>query len=265
MSTQTKPAIAVQPISDLDPALFALYRVRARGGELRLFDPERIAHAWQPGTRLLLLSTPHNPTGAVTPPEVLRALGDFLVERDAYAVVDEVYRDFLPDPAPVAQALHPRLITASSLTKVYGLGALRAGWALAPREIVARAEQLYDFMGVNPPTTLLHAAAAAFDARPALLRRAWQRAAENRAQLARLLDDTPALSGLLPPHGIVALLKLPGLDAVAFAQRLRDERDTQIVPGDFFDAPSWVRVGYGGAPEVVAQGLGAMQRVLAAR
>jgi aspartate/methionine/tyrosine aminotransferase len=227
-------------------------------------DPERVAGAWRPGTRLLLLTTPHNPTGAVTPPAVLQALGDWLAERDAYALVDEVYRDFLPDAAPVAQALHPRLITTASLTKVYGLGALRAGWALAPREIVARAEQLYDFMGVNPPTTLLHAALAAFDARPALMERAWARAAENRAQLARLLGETPPLAGLLPPHGIVALLRLPGgQDAIEFVERLRVEQDTQLVPGDFFDAPGRVRVAYGGAPAEVAAALSRLRSFLA--
>lgn len=219
-------------------------------------DPERIARAWRAGTRLLLLTTPHNPTGAVTPPEVLQALGAFLAERDAYAVVDEVYRDFLPDAAPVAQALHPRLITTASLTKVYGLGALRAGWALAPREVVARSEQLYDFMGVNPPTTMLHAALAAFEARSALMERAWERAAENRAQMARLLAEAPSLSGLLPQHGIVALFKLPdALDANECVERLRADHDTQIVPGDFFDAPGWVRIAYGGAPDVVAAAL----------
>lgn len=226
-------------------------------------DPERIARAWRPNTRLLVLTTPHNPTGAVTPPEVLQALGAWLAERDAYAVVDEVYRDFLPDAAPVAQALHPRLITTASLTKVYGLGALRAGWALAPREIVARAEQLYDFMGVNPPTTMLRAALGAFEARPALMERAWGRAAENRAQIARLLSETPSLSGLLPLHGIVALLKLPDrLDANAFVERLRADYDTQMVPGDFFDAPGRVRIAYGGAPADVAAALSGVRSLL---
>lgn len=229
------------------------------------FDLERIAQAWRPGTRLLLLTTPHNPTGAVTPPEALRALGAWLAERDAHAVVDEVYRDFLPDAAPVAQALHPRLITTASLTKVCGLGALRAGWALAPRALVERAEQLYDFMGVNPPTTMLLAALAAFDARPALLERAWARAAENRAQLAHMLGKTPALSGLLPERGIVALLRLPGgRDAPGFVERLRAEHDTQLVPGDFFDAPGWVRIAYGGAPAQVAAGLSRLRRALPA-
>jgi len=226
-------------------------------------DLDRIAAAWQPDTRLLVLTTPHNPTGAVTSPETLRRLGEWLAERDAYAVVDEVYRDFLPQAPPVAQALHPRLITTSSLTKVYGLGALRAGWALAPADIVARAERLYDFMGVNPPTTMLHATLAAFAARPALLERAWTRAAENRAQLARFLHDVPGMAGLLPAHGIVALLKPPpGSDAALLEERLRTECDTQVVPGEFFDAPGWLRIAYGDAPERVAEALSHFRRIV---
>jgi aspartate/methionine/tyrosine aminotransferase len=228
-------------------------------------DPDRIAAAWRRDTRLLVLATPHNPTGAVTPPEVLQALGEWLAERDAYAVVDEVYRDFLPDTPPVAHALHPRLITTASLTKVYGLGALRAGWALAPKEVVARAEQLYDFMAVNPPTTMLNATLAAFAARPALRERAWTRAAENRAHVARFLHEAAGVAGLLPMHGIVALLKPPpGESSPELVERLRADCDTLAVPGEFFDAPGWIRIAYGGAPEAVAQGLSHFRRILGA-
>lgn len=229
-------------------------------------DPERIAAAWQPGTRLLLLTTPHNPTGSVTPPEVLAALGEWLEARDAYALVDEVYRDFIPQAPPVAQALHPRLITTASLTKVYGLGALRAGWALAPAAIVRRAEQLFDLMAVNPPTMSLHATLAALEARPRLLPRAWQRAQAGRATVSAWLAEAPEVSAWLAPHGIIALLGLPGgVSSLALARRLRDERAALVVPGEYFDAPGWVRVAYGGEPEVVAAGLSQFRRMLGGR
>jgi aspartate/methionine/tyrosine aminotransferase len=226
-------------------------------------DLERIASAWRPDTRLLLLSTPHNPTGVATPSAQLAALGDWLQARDAYALVDEVYRDFVPDAGPVAQALHPRLITTASLTKVYGLSALRAGWALAPPEIVRRAEQLYDLMAVNPPTASLHAALAAFEARPGLLAHAWERAAANREQLTCFLNELPDLACSLPHQGIIALLQLPAnKSATALIEQMRVECDTLAVPGDFFEAPGWIRLAYGAEPAIVAEGLSHFRRIL---
>jgi aspartate/methionine/tyrosine aminotransferase len=249
------------------PAYQALARLpRLFGAEVDRFDRregaswsvdlDRLVRGWTAGTKLVVLTTPHNPTGAVVDGATLRELGDWLERRDAFALVDEVYRDFLPDPSPVAQVLHPRLISTASLTKVYGLSGLRAGWALAPAAVVERCEQIYDFMAVNPPRIPLHAAIAAFDRRAELLARARETAAANRPRVAAFLRETPALKGALPEAGIIASLRLPrGMDASAFAERLRLEHDTLVAPGDFFDLPGFVRIAYGMSGDVLDAGL----------
>lgn len=219
-------------------------------------DMARIKAAWQPNVKLVALTTPHNPSGFCISVDSLRELGEWLERHDAWAVVDEVYRDFLPDPPPVAQAIHPRLITTASLTKVYGLGALRAGWALLPEALAQRAEQLYDYMAVNPAAMPWRLALAAFPHLPALRAHARQRAADNRAVLADWLRATDALAGELPPYGIVTLLRLArDKDALALSRRLIDQHDLLVTPGDFFDAPGRVRLAYGMTPETLAQAL----------
>jgi len=207
---------------------------------------EAVQQAWRPGVKLVALTSPHNPSGFAASPDALLALGEWLDRVDAYAVVDEVYRDFDPNPPPVAQALHPRLITTASLTKVYGLGSLRAGWALMPEALVAKAEQRYDFMAVNPGTTLLNLALSAFPKLAPLRARAIQRAQHNHDLVADWLSHSKYFSAQLPAHGIIALLQLPpGVDDVALTQYLMQEKQVLVAPGAYFGAPGMLRIAYG--------------------
>lgn len=207
---------------------------------------ESVQQAWRPGVKLVALTRPHNPSGFAASTEALRALGEWLDTVDAYALVDEVYRDFDPNPPPVAQALHPRLITTASLTKVYGLGSLRAGWALMPEALVTFAEQHYDFMAVNPATTMLNLALSAFTKLAPLRARAIQRAQHNRALVTAWLSDSTCFSAQLPAHGIIALLQLPpAVDDVMLAQQLAQEKQVLVAPGSYFGAPGTLRIAYG--------------------
>lgn len=217
---------------------------------------EAVQQAWRPGVKLVALTSPHNPSGFAASREALLALGDWLDTVDAYAVVDEVYRDFDPNPPPVAQALHPRLITTASLTKVYGLGSLRAGWALMPEALVAKAEQRYDFMAVNPATTMLNLALSAFPKLALLRTRAIQRAQQNRTVVADWLNASTCFSAQLPEHGIIALLQLPpGADDVALVEYLIQEKQVLVAPGAYFGAPGTLRLAYGMEPVRLGEAL----------
>jgi aspartate/methionine/tyrosine aminotransferase len=134
-----------------------------------------------------------------------------------------------------------------------------------PAALARCAEQLYDYMAVNPAAIPWRLALSAFPHLPALRAHAQQRAAENRAMLGRWLQTTDALAGELPPHGIVTLLKLTReMDAVACSERLRQQRDVLLTPGDFFGAPGHVRLAYGMSPAVFSDALSALGKGLRA-
>ncbi len=81
-----------------------------------------------------MIASPHNPTGVVTPDEDLAAIAAACAARGAYLLVDEVYRELVA-PGTTARTLAPNILTASSLTKCFGVGWARAGWALLPTEL----------------------------------------------------------------------------------------------------------------------------------
>ena len=113
-------------------------------------DPDAVARAVTPRTRLIIITSPHNPTGVVTEPSALAAVGDLARKADAFVVVDEVYLDAAGTELRPAVLLGEQFISTSSLTKSYGLSSLRCGWSLsspAMAERIRRARDVIDGSG----------------------------------------------------------------------------------------------------------------------
>lgn len=94
-------------------------------------DVERVAAMVRPTTRLISVTTPHNPTGVDLTLDELHALVELAERHDCWLLVDETYREMArPEPLPVAASLSPRAISVSSMSKTYGLPGLRLGWVV---------------------------------------------------------------------------------------------------------------------------------------
>jgi len=152
--------------------------------------------------------------------------------------------------------LGPTTISTSSLTKVYGLGALRAGWAIASSGIVSRAYAIRDHLGVVAAGPAMLYSRAAFGVLDRIGTWSRDRAARGRAVIDRVLATEPSLSWVPPDAGIVGLIELPdGLDDRKLSDHLEQRHRTLVTPGDFFGAPGTVRVGFGGEPAETEEGL----------
>ena len=113
-------------------------RFERRFGDGWRLDPERIERALTPRTRVLVISSPHNPSGVVASARELSEIGRLAERRGFAVVVDEVYRDLAAAAHPPSATLSPAFVSTSSLTKAYGLASLRCGWALATAEVDRR-------------------------------------------------------------------------------------------------------------------------------
>jgi aspartate/methionine/tyrosine aminotransferase len=226
-----------------------------------LLDPAAVRKAVSPATRLIVITNLHNPSSAIAGEDELREVGDIARSIRAHVLVDEVYLDAVG--LRTSAHLGKEFVVTSSLTKVYGLSGLRCGWILAEPGLAWRMRNLDNLFGVAPahPAELL--SVAAFNHLEAIRSRGVQLVEEDRAMLHRFLDRQPGVCGRKAEFGTTMLLRLVQGDVEEFAERLRSEQDTAIVPGRFFEMPQHFRVGLGGSdPGSFAEGLRRMESVL---
>jgi aspartate/methionine/tyrosine aminotransferase len=146
------------------------------------------------------------------------------------------------------------VIVTSSLTKVYGLSGLRCGWILAQPDLARAMWQLNNLFAATPvhPGELM--SVAAFQHLDGIRERARRVVEADRASLREHFDTLR--------FGTTVFLRVPAADR--FADKLRAEYDTSVVPGRFFEMPDHIRVGMGVDHEMFAEGLRRLRSLLAA-
>lgn len=180
--------------------------------------PESVAAALTPRTRVLLLNSPHNPTGRVLDRSELELLAATCVERDLIAITDEVYEHLVFDgehiPLASLPGMRDRTLTVSSLGKTFGLTGWKTGWATGPAELVARVRAIKQFLTFAGGTPFQYAAAEALALPAADLEAAAGVLRDKRDRLATGL--TAAGLTVLPTEGTyflnVDVSGLPGGD-----------------------------------------------------
>ena len=228
-------------------------------------DLDEIARAMDDRTRLVLLNSPHNPTGSVTPWSDIVALDEMCAARGVQLVVDEVYHPiFFGEAAPSAARL-PNATVIHDMSKALCLSGLRLGW-IVDHDPARRAEytnaRCYFTISNSPVTE--HIGTAALRRRDAILGRVRAVASANRAELSAFADKHAAfLSCQLPEGGLTAFpLLRSGADARPLCEAAA-RRGVLLAPGDCFGMPSHFRIGFGSSGERFAEGLARLDEVLA--
>lgn len=226
-------------------------------------DPARIAAALTPRTRAVVVTNPHNPSGALLPPPALDELATLLERRGIVGLVDEVYLDATPGARiPSAVARSPAFVSTSSLTKAYGLSTLRCGWAIGLPELAARIRRARDVVDGSGSIVAERLAAAAFGSLENLRTRARGILEPNRGLFERFLASRPELECVAPAAPIAFPRFRDRRNAGPFVQRLFAKYRVAVVPGSFFSAPDQFRISLGGATAALREGLEAVGRAL---
>lgn len=208
-------------------------------------------------TRLLLVNTPHNPTGATLSDDELRDLHDFAVERRIQFVADEVYHPVYHGRETNSAARLPHAIVLGSFSKSLSTSGLRIGWIIERDK--ARLRQYTDARGYftisNSPLGE-GLAVMALKHRETILARARAVAASNLNLLDQFFaEHTERLGWVRPRGGMMAFPWLrDGRDAREFCRQLA-ARGVLLAPGDCFQMPEHFRLGFGVAAEGFAGGL----------
>lgn len=200
-------------------------------------------------TRLVVLTDPHNPSGAPTPRPLLSQLCVALAARNIALVVDEVYRDYtevFDDGLDPAQ--YPNIIRLGSMTKNFGLNALRCGWIFAGaavykalRDEVFTEDYAVSKLSHSMATEVFHRVEEFDDFRRSIMNTARPIMADwllKMEQAGHILPGTNAL-------GPVCFPRLMGIDDTAqFVSWLNETRHVLPVPGECFDQAGHIRIGF---------------------
>jgi hypothetical protein len=218
-------------------------------------DPDRVRRAMTPRTKLVVVTTPHNPTGVMADAAALDEIGAIAARAGAHVLVDEVYRDLTGDATPAAAARRDVFITTNSLTKSYGLSSLRAGWIIASPDVTYRVRRARDVVDGTGSIVAERLATLAFQHLDRLHDRARTILARNQALANAFLASRTDLEWV-PSAGTIVFPRIKGLeDAGPFIERLMEARRTAVGPGRFFEAPAHFRLGYGGDTDTIRAGL----------
>ncbi len=220
---------------------------------------EELERILRPPVKLVVVTRLHNPTGVDIPEQTLFAVGEAAARIGAYALVDEVYLDFLPPASRrIAACIHPHLITTSSLTKVYGMGDLRVGWAIGPKAIVERCWRINNVLGVNPPFITERIALELFQqgGLDRMAEYAREIAEKNWSIVERFLSNRSDLDWVKPDGGIITFVRLKNRsNADALAACLLERYSTRVMPGSYFNQPDGFRLGFGASAQELSEGL----------
>ncbi len=208
-----------------------------KGFRMQAADLEKVI---TPNSRVLLLNTPHNPTGAVLSAEEIAAIGEVCIRHNLWIVSDEVYELMIFNgsfASPLDRAeLADRTIAVASISKSHAAPGFRSGWCIAPKEFTERLLPLSESMlfGGQPfiadmtAYALSRPSTAAATMRESFLRRA-QRISER-------LDGKAGIVSKIPQAGmfILADIRATGLSGQDFAMRLLEEEFVAVMPGKSF-------------------------------
>ncbi|HLF39982.1 MAG TPA: pyridoxal phosphate-dependent aminotransferase [Acidimicrobiia bacterium] len=161
--------VTLEPYYDSYAACIAMAGARRRPVTLRppgfTLDPEELAAAVGPSTRMVLLNSPHNPTGRVLSRDELDAVARVCVEHDLLAVTDEVYEHLVYDgehiPLSTLPGMAERTLVISSHGKTFSFTGWKIGWATGPARLVAAVRTAKQYLTYAGGTPFQHAAVVA--------------------------------------------------------------------------------------------------------
>lgn len=225
-------------------------------------DPDEVRRHLTPGTRLIVFTNLHNPSGAYTPLETLARVGALAASGGARVLVDEVYLDMVEPAAGSACHLGEHFVVTSSLTKAYGLSGLRCGWIIAEPQLARRIWRLSDLFSPSPVHPGEQLSVIALDHLDRIGARARNILTANRRALETFFVGREDLMGFRSRWGTVVFPAWRHGPVDDFCERLRVQYETRVVPGQFFEMPDHFRIGLGADPQMTAEGLARLAAAL---
>jgi len=231
------------------------YRVR-RENHFRI-DVDEIQRLADANTKLILVNSPHNPTGTTISDPEMEALHDFSSQRGIQLVSDEVYHPIYHGRVTTSAARLPHATVIADLSKAFSIAGVRTGWMV--EHDARRREQYWTaraYFSISNTTTGEILSEVAIRNRDVVLGKAQETAIANLELLDRFMSDHRDVLGWIRPHGGMTAFPwlVSGENARPFC-RAAIERGILLAPGDCFDSPSHFRLGFAAAGDAFPKAL----------
>jgi len=234
--------------------------------------PEMLEAASTEKTKVLLMVSPSNPTGAVYDRDELLAIGQLALEKGWWIITDEIYEHLVYDglerlSLPVlVEGLKDRCIIVNGVAKTYAMTGWRVGWMIGPKDVIEAATNLQSHETSNVANVSQRAAIAALEGPlddVAKMREAFDR---RRKLIVKMLNEIEHVECLMPQGAFYAFPSLEAFYSSNLAGRnpsstldiadiVLEEAKVAFVPGEAFGAPGYARFSYATSDEEIVKGI----------
>jgi len=231
-------------------------------------------------TKALLFCSPSNPTGAVYPPDQVRAIGEWALRHGLWVITDEIYEHLVYGDAvfsslPVqVPELAGQAVVLNGVAKTYAMTGWRVGWMIAPADVTKAATNLQSHLSSNVANVSQRAALAAVSgdlSAVAQMRAAFDR---RRHTIVRMLDEIDGVVCPVPQGAFYVYPSVKGVlgrevrgqrptTSAELAALILDEVEVAVVPGEAFGPSGYLRLSYALGDDDLVEGVSRLQKLLA--
>lgn len=225
--------------------------------------PEQLAQAITPKTKLFVLNSPSNPTGAVYSPEEIRALAEIIIERDIWVVSDEIYEKILYDGAQhlsigaVSPQAFAKTIISNGFAKSYSMTGWRVGYLAGPAPLIQACATIQGHSTSNVCTFAQYGALAALQGSQDCVTQMVAAFAQRREVMVQGINQIPGLSCPAPFGAFYVFVDVSktGLTSLQFSEALLERQQVAVIPGIAFGDDQCIRLSYATDLETIKTGL----------
>ena len=231
-------------------------------------DPRDLEKAITPATRMILLNSPNNPSGAAIRRDVLEKIAEIAVKNDLIVVSDECYERFFYEGEHVSIGSLPgmdeRTVTICASSKTHSMTGWRVGYMAMPEWITPHANRTHLYLNTSPTTFAQYGYTAALKhAEPEVVKMVGEYR-ERRDLVVGCLKEMKGLEVAVPEGAFYVFPRIAktGKTDVEFCSYILEEAGVAIVPGEAFEAPGFVRIAYCRSKDYLREAMERMKRAV---
>jgi len=234
-----------------------------------------------PRTKLIILNSPNNPTGAVYDLEELKKIAQLLLKYNIYCIADEIYEKLVYDNvkhfsiASLSEEIKEKVITINGVSKSYAMTGWRIGYAAGPEEIINGISKIQGHSTSNPNSIAQKASVEALSGKQDTIEEMRKAFDERRKYMVKRLNNIEGISCLTPAGAFYAFSNVSKIlereieyngkkisNSFDLSNFILEEAEVALIPGSAFEAEGYLRLSYATSLEDIKEGVDRIEKIL---